>query len=267
MRIFLTGVFIGLSLICQSVLAESAVKAGTRKTRLYMAAALFNGREVRFNQDLTSRLEAMGYRVVLPQRDGFEFASMRKVISEKTKNQDVAQMTRDLIYLLDMGVFIPQSDIIVANLDEPMDPGVIVEMTYAHLMGKKVIGIRTDTRTPFGRVDGTDGMHAFVAFQCDDIIKIKIPDNNVHDASAAMQTLAKQIDHVASKVVIGAQPAFNQSALDNPVVARLLQASKLVFKDVKGLHTAKGLETVINNYKSHHKLVSQLAVDTKIRSV
>ncbi|OPY23467.1 MAG: hypothetical protein A4E27_01488 [Methanobacterium sp. PtaU1.Bin242] len=45
-----------------------------------------------------------------------------------------------------MGVFIPGSDVILANLNEP-DDGVVVGASYAKLMVKFVIGLRTDVRT------------------------------------------------------------------------------------------------------------------------
>lgn len=266
MRILLISMILSLILAVNPAVAAKPKKAKARKTRLYLAAALFNGREVRFNQDLASRLEGMGYRVVLPQRDGFEYVTLRKTIQDKAvkdkavKDKAVVNMTRDLIYLLDMGVFIPQSDIVVANLDEPLDPGVIVELTYAHLMGKHVIGFRTDTRTPFPKQDGSLGMHSFVALQCDEIIKLKIPDQNVHDASAAMQTLAKKISKLAKKVDVSGPPAFSKSALDNPVISKLLHASRLVFNDVHGIHSDKGLKKVIANYQNNHKLIQQLAI-------
>jgi nucleoside 2-deoxyribosyltransferase len=34
--------------------------------------------------------------------------------------------------LLDLGKFLYESDVVLANLDEPIDPGVVVEMQFAH---------------------------------------------------------------------------------------------------------------------------------------
>lgn len=39
---------------------------------IYFAAALFNTKECHFNAELCHRLEQAGYKVKLPQRDGFE---------------------------------------------------------------------------------------------------------------------------------------------------------------------------------------------------
>jgi nucleoside 2-deoxyribosyltransferase len=49
-----------------------------------------------------------------------------------------------------LGYFLYNSDICLANLDEPLDPGVIVEMIFAKMMGKHIIGYRTEMRTTFG---------------------------------------------------------------------------------------------------------------------
>jgi hypothetical protein len=42
------------------------------KKQIYFASALFNTKECLFNIELCNRLEAKGYKVQLPQRDGFE---------------------------------------------------------------------------------------------------------------------------------------------------------------------------------------------------
>ena len=42
---------------------------------LYLAGPLFNANEVAFNARLTAAIEALGYDVFLPQRDGYELGS------------------------------------------------------------------------------------------------------------------------------------------------------------------------------------------------
>ena len=41
--------------------------------------------------------------------------------------------------MIDIGKFIFDSDVILANMDEPVDPGVIVECMLAKEMGKPVV--------------------------------------------------------------------------------------------------------------------------------
>ena len=36
-----------------------------------------------------------------------------------------------IIYLLDVGKFLFESDVLIANLDETLDVGVIIEMSFA----------------------------------------------------------------------------------------------------------------------------------------
>ncbi|MDF1655690.1 MAG: nucleoside 2-deoxyribosyltransferase [Coxiellaceae bacterium] len=156
-------------LVMQSCFASSV---GTRPTKLYFAAPLFNASELQFNQQLVNALERRGYQVTLPQRDGFEGNLLAKEMQKYVSKSEIHPTIMHMIYLLDIGRFIPRSDAVVAILDEPVDDGVITEITYAHLMGKKVIGLRTDSRGLFGHHELLGGMHSFVAMQCDYLILV-----------------------------------------------------------------------------------------------
>lgn len=235
------------------------------KARLYFAAALFNGRETRFNLDITEQLEKLNYQVILPQRDGFEYVAMRKAMKRYLpNNDDVVKTTRDLIYLLDMGVFIPQSDIIIANLDEPLDEGVIVEVTYAHMIGKPVIGFRTDSRSPFGHPELLGGMHAFVAFQTDHLIRSAIPAQSLAYSSAAITKLAAKIDNTIEKMAITKDRQLPEYALSNPVVINMVKAAKMIFKDIRGLHSKVGLEKTVRRMAVYRQKVNELAMPLKV---
>ena len=117
---------------------------------IYLAAALFNGRETYFNSHLVEKLEERGYKTNFPQRDGFEFENLKKAFSNKLPPEQIGSAVQKVIYSLDMGKLVPQSDIVLANLDEPVDEGVVVEVSYAKLFGKFVIGMRTDVKSPYG---------------------------------------------------------------------------------------------------------------------
>jgi hypothetical protein len=108
--------------------------------------------------------------VILPQRDGFEFRTLAKKLSERSGG-NISNDLYALIYLLDMGYFIPKVDDILANYDEPIDEGVVVETTFGRSIGKKVTGFRTDSRAPFGDISTVfKGMHSFPVFQCDTML-------------------------------------------------------------------------------------------------
>ena len=115
---------------------------------IYFAAPLFNAAEKRFNIRLTEKLEALGYRVFLPQRDGIEQEEQAADTASKVRLQ------RDIFHLDKSRVF--EADIFLFVLDGRVpDEGACVELglAYAHkeLQGssKLLIGIQTDVRAAF----------------------------------------------------------------------------------------------------------------------
>ncbi|NOQ55654.1 MAG: hypothetical protein GQ477_02490 [Nanohaloarchaea archaeon] len=94
--------------------------------QIYFAAALFSGRETYFNIALTNILEDEGYTVKLPQRDGFEFGRLEASLSDLLEPEEVTPALQKIIYFLDMGIFVAESDMVLANLDEPIDEGVAI---------------------------------------------------------------------------------------------------------------------------------------------
>jgi nucleoside 2-deoxyribosyltransferase len=70
-----------------------------------------------------------------------------------------------------MGYLLYHSDIMIANLDETLDPGVLIEIMVAKEMNKPVIGYRSDMRVPYG-YEGiyTGGMHMFAMLPCDSMV-------------------------------------------------------------------------------------------------
>lgn len=263
MRYSMTLLAVCVFLLSGSVLA-STDNAKSRKIRLYMASALFNGRETQFNLQLAKQLESHGYKIILPQRDGFEYISLRKAVGRAIPKSDLVQVTRELIYILDMGVFITQSDVVVANLDEPLDEGVVVELTYARLMGKPVIGYRTDSRTPFGGVDGMGGLHSFVGYQCDYLIREKISYNSLDQSLSSITKLATAIHNKVKLFPINESLQLPKYALDNPTISNLLQSAHLVFKDVHDLHTDQGLKMTVSNIIKHNKEISKLTTSVRV---
>ena len=86
-------------------------------------------------------LEERGYPVLLSQRDGFEFdARWQKLLKEFFPEVDARSRAFSwVIYLICCGKFLYESKVIVANMDEPLDPGVLVECMIAKEMGKPII--------------------------------------------------------------------------------------------------------------------------------
>lgn len=107
----------------------------------------------------------MKFIINFPQRDGFEFGNLMRAFYNKLPSEEISPAVQKIIYLLDMGIFIPKSDIVLAILDEPLDEGMVVEISYAKMIRKLVIGIRTDVRSPYGSIlEPLTGMHFFLAY-------------------------------------------------------------------------------------------------------
>jgi len=190
---------------------------------IYFAAALFNARETVFNYELVERLERRRFFVRLPQRDGFEFGALRKMLSEEVSSRELAAAVEVIIYTLDMGVFLTRSDTVVAVLDEPPDEGVLIEIAFARQLGIPVVGVRTDVRAPFGKVeDPLGGIHFFAAFQCTDFIMASpiLTSKQFDDLAAAIEDCPRGCGHLGP-------PADPECALDVLVAEGKLRPGRL----------------------------------------
>ena len=105
---------------------------------VYFAGPLFCQAEKDYNLQLTKLLEDHGYKVFLPQRDGFEAAQfVGKSEDELTKmifEKDVSEILK--------------ADIILMVLDGRVpDEGACVELGIAYANNKRCYGVKTDTRS------------------------------------------------------------------------------------------------------------------------
>ncbi len=234
---------------------------------IYPAAALFNASETFFNLSLVTLLEQRyGHKAFLPQRDGFEFSglleALRNVLPEKTPATDILSAEQLIIYYLDMGIFIPSSDIIVANLDEPVDEGVIVEVSYAKLMGKPVLGVRSDARSPFGGIgEPLGGIHFFPAFQVDELLRVCLSGNtNLTAANTNLDSIARTIDERIRGLVKEIGTPLPQYVLDNPIIAQLLNGARLMFDNIEidDINSPAGMKQVLDNYIANRAFLEQL---------
>jgi nucleoside 2-deoxyribosyltransferase len=217
-----------------------------KKLKIYMAAGLFNARENHFNLVMTKKMEEKGYLTILPLREGFEDKYFESAAKEYMTRDEIIKSERELVYLRDIGIFIPESDIVLANLDEPLDDGVIVEMTYAHFFGKPVIGYRTDIRNTFSGTDGISGIHSFVAMQCDYLITEYLPGSSDERLNMAINMLAGKIDDVIQKKLSHKNSTLPNYALVNPQVASIVSVAKLVIGNPREMHTKNGVKDTVD---------------------
>ena len=116
--------------------------------QIYFAGPLFCEAERAFNQLLAEKLEAEGYQVFLPQRDGVE--SEKSPYHEMTHDE-----LRQAIFKLDRDRIL-QADVFLFVLDGRVpDEGACVELGIAYgqkcllQQDKLLIGLHTDMRGAF----------------------------------------------------------------------------------------------------------------------
>lgn len=219
------------------------------KIVIYPAAALFNARETYFNSQLVERLEKLEYKTNFPQRDGFEFGNLTKALSGKLQPDQIGSAVQNVIYFLDMGIFIPKSDVVLANFDEPLDEGAVVEASYAKLMGKFVIGLRTDVRSPYGTSnDNFRGMHLFPAYQSNIFIPHYMPSKTPKEREQQMTSLVQKIHQTILEAKISHQEEIPSYVKQNPNLSPILEGAMLLFRGIEDIHSEKGLETIASRY-------------------
>ncbi|HSF81472.1 MAG TPA: nucleoside 2-deoxyribosyltransferase [Anaerolineales bacterium] len=115
---------------------------------IYFAAPLFCEAEQAFNLQLTEKMEAHGFTVFLPQRDGVE-------IRKPPYNEMPADELCQTIFTVDREKLLA-ADIFLFVLDGRVpDEGACVELGIAHSQkhmlnhDKLLIGLQTDLRAPF----------------------------------------------------------------------------------------------------------------------
>ncbi|HJX06101.1 MAG TPA: nucleoside 2-deoxyribosyltransferase [Candidatus Nanoarchaeia archaeon] len=216
---------------------------------IYFAGSLFNDRENFFNINLAEQLESKDYKISLPQRDGFEFSSLESVLSGKLAPKEVNAALNDIIYYLDIGLFLPRSHVVTANLDEPLDAGVDVELCYARMMDKLVIGYRTDVRTPFGSfVSPFKGMHWFPAYQLDVFISQPAPCKSAGEADKNLRLLADKIDSAIQERKETLCNELSEHALNHPDISKLVLLAETLFNSIRDLHSDKGLREIADRW-------------------
>jgi nucleoside 2-deoxyribosyltransferase len=229
------------------------------KTVIYPAAALFNARETYFNSILVEKLENLGYKTNFPQRDGFEFGNLKKALSGLIPASQINTAVSNVIYYLDMGVLLKGSDVILANLDEPLDEGVVVEASYGKLMGKFVIGLRTDIRSPYGRPDDDYGaMHFFPAYQTHRFISHYMPSRTPEERVVQMDALALKIHDIIIEDEVSHQEIIPDYAWDNPNLNKVFEGAEVLFNDIDDIHSTCGLETIASRYIKNKKKLEEI---------
>ena len=108
------------------------------KKTIYFAGPLFCQSEKDFNLKLTKVLEDCGYRVFLPQRDGFLVPNLKGKTEEEITRMIFEKDLREVL----------NADIIFVVLDGRVpDEGTCVELGIAFASNKRCYGVKTDVRS------------------------------------------------------------------------------------------------------------------------
>ena len=116
--------------------------------RLYFAAPLFSLAERDFNEDLAGQLEALGFEVFLPQRDGVEKnRPPYNAMTPEERRRAIFQVGKSEIFACHVFLFILDGRV--------PDEGACVELGMAYCQRelqqckKLLIGLLTDVRAAF----------------------------------------------------------------------------------------------------------------------
>ena len=115
---------------------------------IYYAGPLFSEAERRFNLELTQRLEALGFHVFLPQRDGVERdrAPYDTMAPEERRH---AMFDLDRTRILDSDVFLFVLDGRVPDEGACLELGIAYCQKYLEHGEKLLVGLHTDIRAAF----------------------------------------------------------------------------------------------------------------------
>lgn len=144
LKLFSLALFVSVFLFLCSCEKKTAgvtsTLTSTEKTgkNVYFAAPLFNEAEREYNLKITNIIEEYGYKVFLPQRDGF-LAPELEGLSDEEKTTKI--FNKDYQEVMN-------ADILIINLDGRVpDEGACVELGIAYSNKKRCYGIKSDSRS------------------------------------------------------------------------------------------------------------------------
>ncbi len=122
--------------------------------KIYCAGPLFNEKEREEMAEIASTLEAAGFEVFLPQRDGLEMARIATCLEEEGMQGEVANgVLARAIFLIDT-FHVADSDGLILNLNGRVpDEGAMVEAGIAWALGKPIVTYKNDSRSALLGVD------------------------------------------------------------------------------------------------------------------
>jgi nucleoside 2-deoxyribosyltransferase len=116
--------------------------------RIYFAGPLFSEAERVFNLRLAEKLEAKGYQVYLPQRDGVESGKPPyNKMSNAELQKAIFELDRDQVHQADIFLFVLDGR--VPDEGACVELGIAYEQKLLLQQDKLLIGLHTDMRGAF----------------------------------------------------------------------------------------------------------------------
>lgn len=117
--------------------------------RVYCAGPLFNAAERDEMTAIAERLEAAGFPVFLPHRDGMEFRRVHQVLIDRDWSPDRAgEILHAAIFALDVYQLAEECGAMVWNLNGRVpDEGAVSEAAIAWTLGKPLVAYSDDVRS------------------------------------------------------------------------------------------------------------------------
>ncbi|MDX9826244.1 MAG: nucleoside 2-deoxyribosyltransferase [Spirochaetia bacterium] len=116
--------------------------------RLYFSGPLFSAAEKKFNLDLCRKIEAIGYSVFLPQRDGPEH-DQKLTASLNREEQQESIFVVDRMRVLECDFFLLILDGRVPDEGACVELGMVYAQKYLTNADKTILGLNTDPRFLF----------------------------------------------------------------------------------------------------------------------
>ena len=170
-----------------------------------------------------------------------------------------------VIYLTDIGKFLYESDVVVANMDEPLDPGVIVECMVAKEMGKPVIQYRTDSRSPYGGMgDCHKGMHWFPMFPCDHFIYMPtLMFSDSKNVSNFYEACTEEIDQACQELRAKSEKQDDENMTHH--AKEIVRLAKMILNGAPDLTSMSSLKRILKNYIAMKSELEAFAPKMKYR--
>jgi hypothetical protein len=234
-----------------------------QKPRIYFAAGLFNAPDTFFNAHLVAKLEKLGHKVDFPQRDGFEFGRLHNSLSKVLKPEQVPDAVQNIIALLDLGYFIPRNEVVLARMDEPLDPGVDIEVAVGHFLAKFNLAYRTDVRAPYGSMgDRFAGGHFFPLFMCDSFIHCPLPNRTPKESEEGLQKLT---DAIEKEIDLRNNPEYRWRAPSRKCIVEYEELAYTLFNGIKDIHSGGGMKEISERYAKNKASLDKLITPKTIK--